>query len=231
MSKDFIKKLLKEHLKRIIVKPEDGDAYSLDESFDRLKNINKNNSMEYLVYEDDIRAKIRFNLEFNNGDLDKFYDIKSDLIKNYYNIVWNFIDGTIANKLNWMRVTATVFIVLDKFIREFKPILIEFTDDKGTDKVYYKPNFLNKLRSLFPDYDIVDYSHKNRVFMIKKDYSNVRNKTIDKNMDNNNFESLNECIKYYLYPHKNKHLFTGIKKNDIRKEQVQRIINKLRYLY
>lgn len=236
MSKDFIKKLLREHLKRIIVKPEDGDAYNLDESFDKtLKNIEKLDSMTYLVHEDNVRATISYRLEFiNNPDLIKILNLKTECIKKYYGVNWSFDKSTPKTSENWKLVTASGLKVMDDFIRTMQPNLISFSqneDKTDTAKIYFHPMFEKTLINLFPDYRIYPSPSLESVFMIKKECSTIKENAVNYSFENRKFDSLHECFIYHVYPHKKKSLSKGIRKNDIRKEQVQRIINKLRYLY
>jgi len=127
-------------------------------------------------------------------------------------------------------MTTTDFKILDDFIRTMNPKVIKFGDRyTGNFKVYFHEQFLKILKSIFgQNYDVIDYSDKNVIFLVKKEFVILEGTSVRKRMEYLG-ETLAEAENYWKYPHKRKRQMKGIIKNDYRKEQIKRIINKLRY--
>jgi len=203
------------------------------ESFDSpLKNFHKEDDFNYIVYEDDIKAYVTFTLKFNNNRLIDFPSIKNGEIDTYYEVSWIFDEHTERSGYNWKRVTASIFNILDDFIRVNNPKLISFSSQYETGKVYFNQYFLDVLKKLFnQNFIIMAYSEdiSDVVFLIKKEYSTLLEDNIKKHMERCGTNA-KETTDIYFYPHKLKKTSKGISKNNIIKEQKERVFYKQKFL-
>jgi hypothetical protein len=205
----------------------------IQESFDSpLKNFYKKDDFNYVVYEDDVKAYVTITLKFNNNKLVDFPSIKNDKIDVYYEVSWVFDEDTERSPYNWKRVTSSLFNVLDDFIRVNNPRLISFSSQYETGKVYFNQYFLDTLKKLFgQNFIIMAYSSdiSDVVFLIKKEYSTLLEDNIKKHMEQCG-TNIEETMNMYFYPHKLKRVSKGINRNNIIKEQRERILYKQKFL-
>jgi hypothetical protein len=205
----------------------------IQESFDSpLKNFNKKDDFNYVVYEGDIKAYVTITLRFNNNKLVDFPSIKNDEIDVYYEVSWVFDEDTERSPYNWKRVTASLFNVLDDFIRVINPKLISFSSQYETSKVYFNQYFLDTLKKLFgQNFIVIAYSGdiSDVVFLIKKEHSTLLEDNIKKHMEQCGTD-IKQTKDIYFYPHKLKRTSKGINRNNIIKEQRERILYKQKFL-
>lgn len=230
--KQLIKKILDENLKRIIVTDENRFDYDITESFDKpSNNVKKMDDFSYEVIEDGVKSHFNFRIEFNNNYFNDFRWISND-VDVFYDFSWGYESNVSrGDKIKyWKTMTTTSFKILDDFIRTMNPKVIKFGDRyTGNFKVYFHEQFLKILKSIFgQNYDVIDYSDKNVIFLVKKEFVILEGTSVRKRMEYLG-ETLTEAENYWKYPHRRKRQMKGIIKNDYRKEQIKRIINKLRY--
>lgn len=123
---------------------------------EKLKNIEKIDSFEYKISDENIEAIINFTNQNNIHDLP---NVVTDIIKvnNYYVVNWRWKEIKGDKPFNWVRTTNTVFDVIDNFTKDVKPQIIKFNGtDKNLDKFYKSRNFQNKIRTSLPQFDLVE---------------------------------------------------------------------------
>jgi len=224
-----------EKLLRKVIKEEDFIKYKINESFDKpFSNVRKIDNYNYVVDESDVVGNFTFRTIYNNGELPKS-DIYVDKIKTYYEISWNWgsdMSNDLKTPYNWTRMTTTSFKIIDDFIRTINPNIIRFgTQTGGNEKIYRNEEFQMKLATLFRDHYhfIIDFNRRTdilRLYLINKEYSRLLEGNINKRAEF--CTNLEESKKYWLYPHKRDR--KGIIKNDLRKEQIKRILYQWKYL-
>lgn len=233
--KPLIKKILEENLKRIIITDQNKSDYDLNESFDKpIKDFKIVDDFTYTAEEGDIKGIYTFRLDFDNGYLDQFkHEININDVGVFYDFSWRFHETVDKHKnpFNWVKLTTTGFKILDDFIRKQNPKLIKLGDKTdGNFKLYFNDSFINKLQSLFyHNYYVKPYPHISTILIIKKDLLKLDEDFINYRMEVFG-DSEKDANDYRKYPHKRKRQMKGIIKNDYRKEQIKRIINKVRYL-
>ena len=206
--------------------------YQINESFDKpFNNIEKINNTKYVVNEDDVEAVFTFKVFFNTDLALEKYPINNNEIKVYYEVSWAWgynMSDELKNVYNWIRMTSTTFKILDDFIRTMKPKVIKFSSQtEGNFKVYFNPNFIDKLETIFSEkFDVITDIKSERILLVDKSVHRLYEEKIIKLMENNTFEQASKLAKY-----PNKKNYKGIQRNDMVKQQQKRILYKLKYLF
>jgi len=190
-----------------------------------LKNVKKLGEYDYLVSEDNIEAKFTIRPKYFSPSYDAYKYFPEDTDKTF-DISWSFAfdaPSNIKNPKNFLRVTATSYKILNDFIENKQPNVIEFSGlSKGHESVYYGDVFLKRLKTLFGDeYDIVTDKDTSMIYIINKTVSLLKNEAILKRSKQT---TIQESIIYWKYPQLHPSTPTNIKtKNKIKNKIIKNL--------
>jgi hypothetical protein len=206
--------------------------FLLKEVYDKpFNNLSKIDYNTYIVDEDGFGVKYNIKDRYDVEIIPKNY-IKEG-VEVFSEISWEWTKETpqeLKTVYNWLRSTTTSFKVIDRFIREENPNVIMFSATEKTFNVYNSDLFIDHLKSLFGQkyYIVKDLGDDVlRVFIIKKSVSYYSDDMVNKTYGQCGGD-IEDIKKRILKPNKND--YKGIRRNDLIKEQIKRIILKKRYL-
>lgn len=215
----------------------------LHEIFEPLPNIKMISSDKYHIKSLD--EKITAYVDFLHRDVDSLYGLpklnKTNL--RCYEIQWIFTSNTEKqdrNASSWIKVTGTIPKLIEDFSKKNEIDVIYYSGLIGTNtaKMYSSKNFISQIEKIFANdfrLYIPKLSAQPKFFLIKKDIDTVDEiNTIKENISSKRYSHFTEDQIWEFhnidkFPYKNIHKFRGIKKWEIIKEQIDRII--LRRLY
>jgi hypothetical protein len=210
------------------------------EIFEPLPNIEAVSKDEYLVKSSD--GSVSAYIEFLYRDQDTLYGLPKLNKHNLecYEIQWNFTKESKKDASAWIRVTGTIPKLIDNFCRHRHVDVLYYTGMINTDtsKLYSSKNFISQIEKIFTNdfrLYVPKLSAQPKFFLINREIDTLDEiDTIRENINSKRYEHLTEAqiLQSYnidKFPYKNiKHL-KGIKRWEIIKEQVDRVI--LRRLY
>jgi hypothetical protein len=217
-----------------------GEIRSLMGSAATNYRIKKESEDFYLVKSDngDISAYI----EFLYRDADSLYGLPK-LDKNNldcYEIQWNFEKESKKDAASWTRIMGAIPKLINDFFKKNNVDVLYYTGLVGTKtgKLYSSENFKKQIEKMFSNEFRLytpQLSAQPKFFLINKEIDTIDEiNTIKEDINSKRYKHLTEAqiLEYHninKFPHKNIQKLKGIKRWEIIKEQIDRII--LRRLY